>query len=114
MQSGFHTSYPVLYRQLMIVGLLGAAYRLQSEALLVQAAVELTLPSPDPLRRYRALAARVAIHLARSKAVAGSSPSRQTRDFAARQLVIALNVGLHCCAIPPERELRPSGGYLLH
>jgi hypothetical protein len=114
MHAGFHASYPVLYRQLMIVGLLGAVYRLQPEAMLVQAAVELTLPLPDPLRRYRALAARVAIQLAGSQAVVGSPAQHQTRGFAARQLVIALHAGSHCFGLSTDLGLRPGGGEPLH
>jgi hypothetical protein len=48
--------YPLIYRNLMAVGLLGAVYRVRDEAETVSAAVELTLADPTPFRVCRAIA----------------------------------------------------------
>lgn len=49
-------SYPLVYRNLMAVGLLGAVYRAREDAATVSAAVELTLDDPTPFRVCRAIA----------------------------------------------------------
>ncbi|WP_374568173.1 hypothetical protein [Ideonella sp.] len=49
-------SYPLVYRNLMAVGLLGAVYRVREEADTVSSAVELTLDDPTPFRVCRAIA----------------------------------------------------------
>ena len=48
--------YPLIYRNLMAVGLLGAVYRAREDADTVSAAVELTLDDPTPYRVCRAIA----------------------------------------------------------
>lgn len=50
------TGYPLVYRNLMAVGLLGAVYRARDDANMVSAAVELTLDDPTPFRVCRAIA----------------------------------------------------------
>lgn len=50
------TDYPLVYRNLMAVGLLGAVYRARDDAATVSAAVELTLDDPTPFRVCRAIA----------------------------------------------------------
>jgi hypothetical protein len=49
-------TYPLVYRNLMAVGLLGAVYRVRDEADTVSSAVELTLDDPTPFRVCRAIA----------------------------------------------------------
>jgi hypothetical protein len=49
-------AYPLIYRNLMAVGLLGAVYRSRDDAATVSAAVELTLDDPTPFRVCRAIA----------------------------------------------------------
>jgi hypothetical protein len=48
--------YPVVYRNLMAVGLLGAIYRREEDAEAINEAVELTLLDPVPFRLFRAIA----------------------------------------------------------
>jgi len=48
--------YPVVYRNLMAVGLLGAIYRCADDAHIVNEAVELTLADPSLYRLYRSIA----------------------------------------------------------
>ena len=48
--------YPLLYRNLMAVGLLGAVYRARDDAATVSAAVEMALDDPTPFRVCRAIA----------------------------------------------------------
>lgn len=48
--------YPVVYRNLMAVGLLGAIYRREQDSDAINEAVELTLQDPVPFRIYRAIA----------------------------------------------------------
>ncbi|HET7868148.1 MAG TPA: hypothetical protein VFL86_27380 [Burkholderiaceae bacterium] len=48
--------YPVVYRNLMAVGLLGSIYRCASDADIVNEAVELTLADPGLYRLYRSIA----------------------------------------------------------
>ncbi|MDH0868422.1 hypothetical protein [Mitsuaria sp. GD03876] len=48
--------YPLVYRNLMAVGLLGAVYRARDDAATVSAAIELTLDDPTPFRVCRAIA----------------------------------------------------------
>ncbi|UXH78278.1 hypothetical protein [Roseateles amylovorans] len=50
------SGYPLVYRNLMAVGLLGAVYRARDDADTVSAAVELTLDDPTPFRVCRAIA----------------------------------------------------------
>ena len=48
--------YPLVYRNLMAIGLLGAVYRVRDEAETVSSAVELTLADPTSFRVCRAIA----------------------------------------------------------
>lgn len=48
--------YPVVYRNLMAVGLLGSIYRCAGDADIVNEAVELTLADPGLYRLYRSIA----------------------------------------------------------
>ena len=48
--------YPPVYRNLMMVGLLGACYQAHEDAQMVNDAVEATMQDPTPFRMYRALA----------------------------------------------------------
>ncbi len=48
--------YPVVYRNLMAVGLLGSIYRCTHDAEIVNEAVELTLADPGLYRLYRSIA----------------------------------------------------------
>jgi thioredoxin-like negative regulator of GroEL len=48
--------YPAVYRNLMVVGLLGACYQVHEDAQKVNDAVESTLQDPTAFRMYRALA----------------------------------------------------------
>ena len=50
------SGYPVVYRNLMTVGLLGSCYRAHEDAEKVSTAVEATLADPSQYRMYRALA----------------------------------------------------------
>lgn len=54
--AGASASYPLVYRNLMAVGLLGAVYRARDDAATVSAAVELTMADPSPFRICRAIA----------------------------------------------------------
>lgn len=50
------SGYPVVYRNLMAVGLLGSIYRCADDADIVNEAVELTLSDPGLYRLYRSIA----------------------------------------------------------
>jgi hypothetical protein len=50
------TEYPLVYRNLMAVGLLGAVYKSGDDAAAVNEAVELTLADPTQFRLCRAIA----------------------------------------------------------
>jgi len=54
--SAQRSDYPVVYRNLMAVGLLGSIYRCNSDADIVNEAVELTLADPGLYRLYRSIA----------------------------------------------------------
>lgn len=50
------SDYPVIYRNLMVVGLLGAMHGLRDDAEAVNSAVDLTLEDAGPFRVLRAVA----------------------------------------------------------
>lgn len=55
-QDAAAAGYPLIYRNLMAIGLLGAVYRVRDEADTISSAVELTLDDPMPFRVCRAIA----------------------------------------------------------
>jgi len=55
-QSQTEGTYPLVYRNLMAVGLLGAIYKTHDDANVINEAVELTLADPTQFRLCRAIA----------------------------------------------------------
>lgn len=72
--------YPVIYRNLMSVGLLGSIYRLGNDAQIINAAVELTLDEPRHFRTYRAVALAMAGQVDYARNVLGGQVEEDPQD----------------------------------
>jgi len=86
--------YPVIYRNLMSAGLLGAIYRLGPDADIINAAVELTLDNPRHFRTYRAVALAMAGQVDYAHRVLGSQIEEHPQDDEAKvALALSLLLG---------------------
>jgi hypothetical protein len=84
-------AYPVIYRNLMSVGLLGSIYRIGEDANVINAAVELTLDEPRHFRTYRAVALAMAGQVDYARSVLGGQVEEHPQDHESK---VALAVSL--------------------
>jgi hypothetical protein len=83
--------YPVIYRNLMSVGLLGVIYRVGEDAQTINAAVESTLAEPGAFSTYCAVALAMAGQTEYARNVLGGRVEEQPQDDQAK---VALAVSL--------------------
>jgi hypothetical protein len=86
--------YPVVYRNLMSVGLLGTVYRVGEDAHAISATVELTLDEPGAFAVYRAVALAMAGQLDHARGTLGACVESHPQDDAGKvALAIAMLFG---------------------
>ena len=84
-------TYPVIYRNLMSVGLLGSIYRVGNDAQVINAAVELTLDEPRHFRAYQAVALAMAGQVDYARSVLGGQIEERPQDDESK---VALGVSM--------------------
>lgn len=86
--------YPVIYRNLMSVGLLGTVYRVGEDAQTISDAVELTLDEAGSFAAYRAVALAMAGQLHYARETLGKRVDDDPQDDAGKvALAIAMLFG---------------------
>lgn len=95
-------AYPVVYRNLMAVGLLGSVYQAHADAEVVNTAVELTLSNPGPYRVYRAIAQGIGGDGAYASATLGKHIEENPDDDGAK---VAMAVSLMMAGDPSWKGL---------
>ena len=93
--------YPVIYRNLMSVGLLGAIYRIGTDAQVINAAVEMTLDEPRHYRAYRAVALAMGGQVDYARSVLGGRIDEHPRDDESK---VALAVSMLLGGDPSWRQ----------
>ena len=96
------SGYPVVYRNLMTVGLLGSCYRAHEDAEKVSTAVEATLADPSQYRMYRALAQGIGGDASFAQAEIGKRLEADPEDDKAK---VALAVSLMLAGDPEWKNL---------
>jgi hypothetical protein len=87
-------TYPVVYRNLMSVGLLGTVYRCGDDAEAISSAVELTLDEPGAFAVIRAVALAMAGQLDFARQTLGARVEEDPQDDASKvALAIAMLFG---------------------
>ena len=96
-----HT-YPVIYRNLMSVGLLGTVYRIGEDAQTISSAVALTLDERGSFEVYRAVALAMAGELDYARDTLGQRIDHDPQDDASK---VALAIALLFGGDPGWRQL---------
>jgi hypothetical protein len=88
------SGYPEVYRNLMVVGLLGAIYRRMDDADVVNTAVEATLEDPSAYRMFRAIAVGMGGDVAYARETLGSYVEQHPGDDNAKvAMAVSLMLG---------------------
>jgi hypothetical protein len=88
------SGYPEVYRNLMVVGLLGAIYRRMDDADAVHTAVEATLDDPGTYRMFRAIAVGMGGDVAYARETLGTYVEQHPGDDNAKvAMAVSLMLG---------------------